>query len=305
MQIRIAHPLLVLSAVALAGGCSDDGGGGNPDAAVVIDAAPEIDAEPAGQEVTIQFAVKAGATDVACASADPYEGLGTAASAVRFNDIRFYVSNVRLLAGSEEVPVNLEQDGTWQYRDVALLDFEDGLGGCATAGTSDMNSRVVGTVAPGTYDGIVFDLGVPYELNHEDPTAAQSPLNVSAMFWGWAIGYKFLRLDIAVEGAAGWAVHVGSGMCDSPNSTAPPETGCDRPNRATIRLSGFDPATDTVVLDVAELLADSDLSTGAPGCQSSPEESAQCTPLFPNLGLDFATGACTDGCAGQSAFRVE
>ncbi|HWN68842.1 MAG TPA: hypothetical protein VNM90_14490, partial [Haliangium sp.] len=81
-----------------------------------------------------------------------------------------------------------------------------------------------------------------------------------------------------------------------------------RANRPSIRLTGFDPTTDTVVFDLAELLADSDLSTdagGSPGCQSFPDDTGECTPLFPNLGMDFATGDCVDGCQAQSAFRVE
>lgn len=298
----------MLPALALAGACGDDGGGEMFDAApVVVDAAPEIDAEPPGQAVTINFAARVGADDATCATATPYEGLGTADSAVTFNDLRFYVSNIRLLAGGEEVPMNLEQDGTWQYRDVALLDFEDGSEGCATNGNADTNDRVVGTVPPGTYDGIVFDLGVPFELNHEDLTAAQSPLNVAAMYWAWQLGHKFLRIDISVVGGAGWDVHLGSVMCTSPGPTTPP-SACDRPNRASITLTGFDPATDTVVLDLAALLADADLSTdagGTPGCQSFPDDTGECTPLFPKLGLDFATGACTDDCQAQSAFRVE
>lgn len=304
-EIRSVHLSFMLAALALMGACSDDGGG-NPDAATEFDAAPEIDAEPAGQAVTVNFAVKVGTQDAACGTATPYEGLGTADSTVTFNDLRFYVSNVRLRAGAEEVPMNLEQDGTWQYRDVALLDFENGMAGCS--GTTETNTRVVGTVPPGTYDGIVFDLGVPFALNHADLAAAPSPLNVAAMWWTWQLGYKFLRVDMAVQDGEGWNVHVGSVMCDSPGPTDPPENECDRPNRARIALTGFDPATDTVVLDLAALLADADLSTNAgdtPGCQSFPDDSGDCTPLFPKLGLDFATGNCTDDCQAQSAFRVE
>jgi uncharacterized repeat protein (TIGR04052 family) len=152
---------------------------------------------------------------------------------------------------------------------------------------------------------------VPFDLNHADLTTQPSPLNVAAMYWAWALGHKFLRLDIVVEGVEGiegWDVHLGSALCASAGPTTPPASECDRVNRPSIRLTGFDPATDTVVLDLAALLADSDLSTdagGSPGCQSSPDDAGDCTPLFPNLGLDFATGDCLDDCQAQSAFRVE
>jgi uncharacterized repeat protein (TIGR04052 family) len=315
-EIRFVHSLLTIPALALPlalmGACSDDGGSGPPDAwpvdgAPVIDA-PAIDAEPAGQAVTIKFAIKVGDADVGC-GATAYDDLGTAGSSVTFNDARFYVSNIRLRSGTTEVPMNLEQDDTWQYRDVALLDFEDGTGGCAAGGNADTNDRVVGTVPAGSYDGIVFDLGVPYALNHQDLTTAPSPLNVASMYWAWATGRKFLRLDMSVAGGEGWDVHLGSVLCDSPNPpTAPPDTGCDRENRARVALTGFDPATSTVVLDLTALLADSDLSAnagGGPGCESFPDDTGECTPLFPKLGLDFATGDCVDDCGAQSAFRVE
>jgi uncharacterized repeat protein (TIGR04052 family) len=302
-ELRLVLPSLLLAALALAGACSDDGGDAAPDAATPDAAAPDA---TTGQAVSIRFAVKAGGQDVTCGAT--LQDLGTANSAVTLKDIRFYVSNVRLRAGADEVPVDLAQDGTWQHRDVALLDFEDGTAGCVGAGTADTNDSVIGTVPPGSYDGIVFELGVPYDLNHADHAAAPSPLNVAAMYWAWALGHKFLRFDIAVEGGTSWDVHLGSALCDSPGPTAPPPDGCDRPNRARIALADFDPATDTVVLDLGALLADSDLSTdagGTPGCQSFPDDGTECTPLFPKLGLDFATGECTDDCQAQSAFRVE
>lgn len=297
--------MIAITMSMLAVACGDDDSGG-------VDATPEFDAAPpdaGAQAVTIDFAVKIGTEDVACTVAAPYGGLGTAAAAATLNDIRFYVSNVRLLAGTAETPVTLEQDGTWQYMDVALLDFEDGTAGCSTNGNTATNSQVVGTVPPGAYDGIAFELGVPYALNHEDVTSLPSPLNVMAMYWAWAIGHKFLRVDLAIDGGGAWNVHLGSHLCDSPTPpSAPPASGCGKPNRARITLTGFDPAANTVVLDLARLLEDSDLGANAgtaPGCQSFPDDADDCTPLYPNLGLDFATGDCVNGCQDQSAFRVE
>lgn len=306
-----SRALATLSLPALAAasllGCGDDGGGGQPDAARP-DANQAIDAAPpdaSGRSVTIQFAAKVG-TEVATCRTEPYAGLGTSDSEVTIDDLRFYVSNIRLLSGTEEVPLTLTQDGKWQYMNVALLDFEDGTNGCATSGNADLNDRVVGTVPPGDYDGIVFEVGVPFDLNHADITDVPSPLNVGAMYWAWALGRKFLRVDLAV-GDSAWHVHLGSGLCDADGPTTPPATECGRPNRPQIRVSDFDPETNVLVLDVAALVAGSDLTanTGAPGCQSFPDDTADCTPLFPTLGLSFATGACEGDCNGQSAFRVE
>lgn len=303
----LSRSLPALAAAASLLGCGDDGGGDQPDAARP-DAGQTIDAAPpdaSGRSVTIQFAARVG-TEAATCRTEPYAGLGTSGSEVTIDDLRFYVSNIRLRSGTEEVPLSLAQDGKWQYMDVALLDFEDGTNGCATSGNADLNDRVVGIVPPGDYDGIVFEVGVPFELNHADFNDVPSPLNVGAMYWAWATGRKFLRVDLAVEDST-WYVHLGSAICDADGPTTPPATACGRPNRPQISLSSFDPDTSVLVLDVAALVAGSDLAvnTGAPGCQSSPDDTADCTPLFATLGLSFATGACEGDCNGQSAFRVE
>ena len=302
----LTRSLALAAAVSLLG-CGDDGGDSQPDAARP-DAAETIDAAPPDasvRSVTIQFAAKVG-TEAATCRTEPYTGLGTSTSEATIDDLRFYVSNIRLRSGSEEVPLTLTQDGKWQYMDVALLDFEDGTNGCATNGNADLNDRVVGTVPPGDYDGIVFDLGVPFELNHADITEVPSPLNVGAMYWAWALGRKFLRVDLVV-GEGAWHVHLGSGQCNTTSPTTPPETACARPNLPQISLSSFDPETSVLVFDVAALVATSDLTvnTGAPGCQSFPDDTGDCTPLFPTLGLSFETGACEGDCSGQSAFRAE
>jgi uncharacterized repeat protein (TIGR04052 family) len=302
-----SRSLLALAAAASLLGCGDDGGGSEPDAARP-DAGQTTDAAPpdaGGRSVTIRFAARVGTEEATCRT-EPYTGLGTSASEVTIDDLRFYISNIRLRSGADEVPLSLAQDGKWQYMDVALLDFEDGTNGCSTSGNADLNDRVVGTVPPGDYDGIVFDLGVPFALNHADITDVPSPLNVGAMYWAWALGRKFLRVDLVV-GDGAWHVHLGSALCDSTSPATPPETACGRPNRPQISVSGFDPETSVLVLDVAALVAGSDLTvnTGAPGCQSFPDDTEDCTPLFPRLGLSFATGACEGDCSGQSAFRVE
>ncbi len=57
-------------------------------------------APPAGEPVTIRFAVQAGDAPVTCARGA--EALGSAQNAVQFNDLRFYVSNVALVSESGE-----------------------------------------------------------------------------------------------------------------------------------------------------------------------------------------------------------
>ena len=134
----------------------------------------------------LTFAAKVGSEAFSCGST--YTGLGADDSTVHPVDFRFYVHDIRLLDDSgAEVPVALTQDGLWQHEGVALLDFENRTGSCSN-GTVQLNDVVVGTVPFGSYAGVAFKLGVPFELNHTDIATAPSPLNLSSMFWGWNPG---------------------------------------------------------------------------------------------------------------------
>lgn len=262
------------------------------------------------EAVEIRFALKAGDQDLSCA--EPATGLGTTQSTVQLNDLRFYISNLALIdGGGNAVPVTLDQDGLWQVESTALLDFEDGSVGCTETGNPDLNTSVRGTVAPGDYTAVRFDLGVPFALNHQDVTVAASPLNVPPMWWNWQGGYKFVRIDMKSDAAmmdGAWFIHLGSTGCVAANQSKAPAEPCSRPNIATIQLDGFDPAANTIVADLATLLADVNLSESVPqppGCMSGPDD-PDCAGLLPGFGLDIATGACAEaGCPDQAFFRVE
>lgn len=260
-------------------------------------------------EITLTFAATVGAAAAACGV--DYQ-VGAGATTAQLADARVYVSGVELQDDSGAwVALALDQDSVWQHDDVALLDFEDGTGGCADSGTSDLNDTVTGSLPAGTYTAVRFQVGVPFELNHLDSATAPSPLNSPGMFWAWQSGYKFVRVDWALAGETPrrWNVHLGSTGCTSEASTTSPDAPCTRPNLATIELTGFDPAAGALTLDLGALLTGVDLSADTPesppGCMSSPSEPDDCTPTFSSLGLDFATGACAADCDGQTAFEVE
>ena len=114
-----------------------------------------------------------------------YGPVGTTASQVTPSDFRMYVSEVKLLtADGKAVPLQLTQDGLWQREGVSLIDFEDGSTACLS-GTSGVNKAVRGSAPVGAYTGVRFTLGVPFALNHADPTVPPAPLNNTAMFWNW------------------------------------------------------------------------------------------------------------------------
>jgi uncharacterized repeat protein (TIGR04052 family) len=259
----------------------------------------------ADMTVSIPFAAEIGGKPFSCA--ETFAGLGSTAAEAQAVDFRLFVSEAALVKADGSLQsIALEQDGQWQLEGLALLDFEDASGACAN-GTAGVNTTLRGTVPDGKYTGLAFTIGVPFEQNHVDPTVSAAPLNTTAMFWNWQGGYKFVRIDLvptAIMGmtedagaeagmghgnAKGWFLHLGSTMCDAASKTEAPKA-CANENRMAIRLEGFDPAANTVVIDPAPVLAEADLMENAPetspGCMSFPKD-ADCMTVMGKLGLPY------------------
>ena len=203
-------------------------------------------------------------------------------------DLRFYVHNVELLDDhGAAAPVGLTNDGTWQHDGVALLDFETGSGTCPD-GTHGTHTVLSGHAAAGTYVGLRFVVGVPFERNHADPATADPPLNLGRMHWGWQGGYKFFRFEgEGPEGAV--RVHLGSTGCAG---TIGNITGCARPNRAAVQLDDFVPGRARVALELAPLLPRGDRSADPKkptSCMSEIGDNG-CRAAFAAFGLDLQTG---------------
>ncbi|WP_051206215.1 MbnP family copper-binding protein [Oceanospirillum maris] len=249
------------------------------------------------KDVAIQFAGEVNGQPFSCA--DTYAGLGTNNSSAVLTDFRLYLNNVNLIdAEGNKHPVTLKNDGAWQTDEVVLLDFETGDGSC-TSGTAATNMLVSGTVAEGDYTGIEFNVGVPGQTNHQDSTAAPSPLNISGLFWRWQSGYKHARIDLKLDtpydytdssGAAktgtSWFLHLGSTDC-SGDPTLGETVTCGNPNRPTITLNDFNIEANKVIVDYGKLIATTNLSTPTPGpfgCMSGATD-ADCVEVFKNLGI--------------------
>jgi uncharacterized repeat protein (TIGR04052 family) len=236
----------------------------------------------APREVRLRFRAQVGDAAFACGERYPTSGGAPWLTPV---DLRFFVRDVRLIAASgAEVPVSLEARAPWQLEDVALIDFEDASGACAS-GTPDVNVELTGLAPAADYVGLSFANGVPEAVNHADPATQPPPLQAGSMHWGWLLGYRFLMAEVA--GAAddgallGSALfHLGSTAC----SGAPASGGitCDRQNENRVRLDGFDPDADEVVVDVLPLFEGIDLRT-ITTCHSGGGE--ECTPFFERVGV--------------------
>lgn len=290
--------------VSLSSTSSAGSGGGTSTTAGSGGSGPSTSSGGEPQSITLTFAAEVNGAPFACGQA--YEGVGLASSKLDVLDLRMYVHDFRLVDGATEIPLTLEQDGTWQVEGLALLDFENKQGKCAN-GTAQTNVTVRGTVPAGTaYDGIRFRLGVPFEQNHADASTAPSPLNLSALFWSWQGGHKFLRADLLRDGTSnGFAVHLGSTGCTG-NPSSGEMVSCSNPNVGGVELSNFDASSDTIVFDLGAVVAATDFTKpdggGATGCLAGKSD-PECGPILERLGVDLATGAPKP--ATQVAFKVK
>jgi uncharacterized repeat protein (TIGR04052 family) len=265
--------------------------------------APVTDDRPIRSDSLVAITVRfRGVVDTAAFSCGTrYANIGTSKASVIASDFRFYVHDVRLVTRQgDTVRVALRPESPWQDRDVALLDFENGAASCAN-GTPETRDAVVVMAPPNDYRGVVFALGVPFARNHEDLASAPPPLSLSQLFWAWQSGHKFLRVDLrataADSAATPWVIHLGSTGCTKATPTATGPASCAHPNRATVSLPGFDPATDVVIADLASLLSRADVRRNQPataaGCMSA-DTDRDCGALFSSLGLTHSAGTGDD-----------
>ncbi len=195
---------------------------------------------------------------------------------VALTDLRFFVSDlvVRDAAGREHAVV-FEEDDRWQHSDVALIDLENGEGSCSN-GTPGTNATIDGSTKAADIVAIRFTVGVPFAVNHANPLLAEAPLDNAAMHWHWRSGYKFLRAGVEAHPDGFW-IHLGSTGC---KGTVGNITSCVEPNRVTVQIEDFSPATDQVAVSLDALFSGVDLTDGVRSdCSSSPAESACHAPF--------------------------
>jgi uncharacterized repeat protein (TIGR04052 family) len=239
---------------------------------------------------SLNFDLRLGEQSVECAG--KYENIGDPGVTFTVTDARFYVHGVELL-DTQGVGHPLLLDATnFQGDGIALLDFEDG---CGPDGTTETNTTVTGTVSAGDFEAVRFTLGVPVESNFIDLAEASAPLDVTGMFWTWQNGYKFFKLDGSSPAREGginpFFIHLGSAGCPGDNSQAPPSDTCSAPNRVTYEIPDFSPDQSTIVAELGDVLATSDLGfntdgTG-PGCMSELSD-PECSTILPRMGASDA-----------------
>ncbi len=117
---------------------------------------------------------------------------------VRFEMARFYISDIALVDSTGK---SYPLIGTY------LVDVFDSAARALGYAAVDVKAL------PGTYRGIRYTVGVPFDQNHRDPALQASPLGMSSgMFWDWNSGYIFNRVEGKVDSAGtekALAFHIG------------------------------------------------------------------------------------------------
>lgn len=269
------------------------------------------------RSVTIEFAAVAGTTPIDCSS--NLADLGTTNATGTVKDLRFYISNVKLLkrGGGEEALTLATTDSFNASKgadSVTLIDLEDKTGSCAD-GTVAMNKFIKGTAPDGDYVGVKMTLGVPFALNHTDQSADTSvtPAVINnavnpGMAWSWAGGRKFTKIEVtnAAWTAPTFTVHLGSTGCTGTNPAAGQVDSCSRPNRLDFSFASFNPDTQKVAVDIKSLLSANDVTVNAgsaPGCMSGATD-PECSAIFDALSLDLVTGLALNSGLNQRLFKV-
>lgn len=215
-------------------------------------------------------------------------------------DLRFYIHDFKLVdwnGGTTSTP--LTTDGVWQASGAALLDFETGADNCAGgsgSGTTATNESVTIAVPAGSWQGVEFTVGLPYALQRQNASSSETgaPFNVTAMYWSWTAGYKFIKMEWNDGGGNFIRYHLGSTNCTTDATGA--QASCAEENRATVRLThaeGFDPTADSLQLSIPGLM--NGFPGDAGGAQTCmPQQSGtNCQTLLGNTGVNSGDGSST------------
>ncbi len=254
------------------------------------------------KNIALKFNAKLRNQEFSCNTT--YSDIGTTNSTITPKDLRFFVSNINLIDDQgNRYPLDLNEDGVYQYQDVALVDLENGEAACSGEGNASLHSTISGSAEDKNYVGVAFTVGVPFLLNHSDTVDSEAPLNNTAMAWNWNGGRKFFKFDFSSNGMpTGYNIHLGSTGCTGNEVGA--INVCSSPNRVPVELTNFNPDSNTIVLDLEALLAnlnvDFNTDKTAPGCMSGPTD-PECRNIFPKFGL----GIQEIPASGQKIFFVE
>lgn len=312
--------LLALSALALTG-C----GGSSSDEIQGMQPAEQGALVAGKKAVTLNFAAQSFGERFTCEQAQ--SGFGRdGTDSVGLADLRFFVSGIEFYDNNGDTIDFSLAENEFQYvseeGDVALIDLTSNTqGSCADGaiafgeGTSRENTQITGEIDDTPVAGVRFNTGVPQAVMKEviaNHSTEDAPSPLGELFWSWASGYRHFVMNFSTTNAADETgegyIHLGSRGCgaDSPRALSDKDS-CDLVNTPTVNLEGFNPDTNTLIVNIDQVLSGLDFVTPvlsteepievigqAPGvsCHSAPiERQPDCDAIFQNFGLDITTGS--------------
>ncbi len=115
-----------------------------------------------------------------------------AGETIKISKWKFFLSNIGLskadASENPAIPTDSNTAGIYHIDFGAPTTTVDGV---TNAYSISFNATV------GSYNDIRFDVGIPREKNHADPTSALFPLDLSQedMYWSWNSGYVFMLIE--------------------------------------------------------------------------------------------------------------
>lgn len=245
-------------------------------------------------------------------------------SNVTLKDARFYVYDINLVrADGSKQPFTLIPDNTYQNSytanattySVGLVDFADKSNDCSAGtmegmgfgkNTSDTNSKLTGYPVYGLFSGVEFKIGLPDALNNLQSDTQTAPLSNTGMYWNWAGGYKFMKLEFLHKGtnsSVSW--HNGGSSCTGSYGSI----SCTYKNISTVSInksSGNLTSSDVIALNIRELTDSTDTSAGV-SCMNGPQgtmmsANANCAKMGANMGINLDGTTTT---STQRAFSIQ
>lgn len=171
----------------------------------------------------------------------------------------------------------------WQTPNEALLKFHN-----TCVNPDDANTKIVLDVSEQLLKlstSLRFTMGLPFDINHANPSTQPSPLNDSSMFLNQRTGHRFLKFDVSKNGeeAHEWSYHLGSAGCESESENTPPESSCAFTNRVEFILPMTQLDTDLdLEVSVSNIVAQVQINE-APNCVFASSEITPCDKLIQNL----------------------
>jgi hypothetical protein len=157
--------------------------------------------------------------------------------------IKFFVSEVALssAANSESKPVTDKL-----FNSTFLVDLSTGE---ADTISLQFNS--------GEFSDLRFAVGVPRELNHQDPSSAPPPLDLGNqdMFWEWNSGYIFFLLDGKIKARSEHLLHLAIG---NDSRWMPFSFGNLFDREPLLRVNSSKPSTIVITVDLWLLFLNGD-----------------------------------------------